>query len=224
MIRTPGHFVSEGAQVVPQLRLVDRSRHRLRTKEFVWLKRSVIPFGVGRHVEHYGVCMEVRGRVTVYWACGVVFERCCRPASGSLWRGVASCTSLCVPLQVIESFADCLAMGLADALVFSDEGGKRDGFRSIEREVPSSAMRDFLSFSRQMGIPMTDDLVPGPWVLAVSQAVECLRFDRPSQAEVGGELAVPLALERSGLGEVRVGCGRVFALVIILDLGGYKGF
>ncbi len=168
VIRTPCHLVSEGTQIVPQLRLIDRSGHRLGTKEFVWLKRSVIPFGIGRHVEDDRVCMEVRRRVTIYWPCGVVFERCCRPAPGSLWRCVASRTSLCVPLQVIESFRDCLAMSVADALVFSDKCGKRNGFWCVEREIPCSAVRDFLSFSREMGVSMTNQLVPGPGVLAVS--------------------------------------------------------
>src|SRR5437763_963768 len=138
MIGTPGDLVSEGAQVVPQLRLIDRGRHRLRAKEFVWLKRSVIPLGIARHVEDDCVCMEVRGRVSVYWARSVVLERCCRPPSGSLRRCVASSTSLCVPLQVIESFGDCLAMSLADALVLSDEGGKGNGLWGVKREIPGS--------------------------------------------------------------------------------------
>ncbi len=117
---------------------------------------------------------------------------------------IAADAGLRVPLQFVQSDVDGLAVRLAHAVISADKRSQRNGFRSGKSRIPSGTMLDrcdSLSVRALILMPcaMPDKLLAGVRMLAFGQPRKLLCAHSSGEAELPGQPAMPLPLDRVAL-------------------------
>src|SRR5713226_5218977 len=123
-----------------QFRAVDRRGILLSLVEFSWLQRvSLSVFGF-REIEENHVSVQLRGGVTVYRPCAIMFELRRDPLAGCLCWKVPAGAGLDVSLQFIKRGGDTLLMSLSYSFVPAYECCEGYALGCGERRVPARAV------------------------------------------------------------------------------------
>src|SRR5579871_1361080 len=126
--------------------------------------------------------MELRCRVSIYRAGGVVLEGCGHKSAGGFGSVVAADASLRVAFQLIESEGHGLAMRFANLVITSHQGRQRDGLRRGESSVPTCTVFHGRDSPPVFGLvfvcdPVLDQFFAGSRMLAFCEPGKLQRAD-----------------------------------------------
>src|SRR5271166_222975 len=124
--------------------------------------------------------------------------------AGGLGRMIAADAGLRVAFELVEGNANALAMRFTDALIAADQRGERDRFGCGKSGIPSGAMlhrRDGLAVGVLIFIrrSLLHKLLAGLRMLALAEFRKVFGGDRPGEAELRGQSALPLACDDATL-------------------------
>ena len=145
MILAPLYAIPELTQAIFQLILINGSRHGLNLEQFIGLQRSRLAGAILGHIEDDDMGVQVGRGVAFDRACGIVLEGGRDPLACRFRRMHTPLTRLYIFLNLIERHVDRRLVGLANPFVFPDEGRETHGLRSVEGQIPSGSMPEFLS-------------------------------------------------------------------------------
>src|ERR1700691_1419955 len=142
--------------------------------------------------------VELRRGIAVNGPCGIMLELRGDELACSLGSMVSPDTGLGVALEFIKRYVYGLTVGLAHAIIATDQGGQGNGFRSGERRIPTRPMLYRRNGLAALGLillnlTMADELLARFRVFALGKLAEILRQNCIMQAVLRGELAVPFA-------------------------------
>jgi hypothetical protein len=122
------NLVTETAELVGEMGLIDSGREVLRLEKAALLKRphlSILPLG---HVEDDDVRVELRRGIAVHRASRVMLKLCGDKLPRLLGGAIPADTGLRVPLQLIQRDLHGLTVRLSHPVIAADKRRQRDGF------------------------------------------------------------------------------------------------
>ena len=177
--------------------MIHGGRELLTAVELLRLERAGPSVSRLGHVEEHNMGMKLGRRVAVDRPGAVVLELRGRPFACGFGGMVAPDARLDVPLQLVYSNPDALAMRFPDALVASHESRERNALRRAERRIPSGAVLHgsdrFAAFVLVLEcLTVADQGLARFRVLTVGEADKLLLGDLANKPPLGGEPALPL--------------------------------
>jgi hypothetical protein len=151
------------------------------------------------NIEDDGVGVELGSRIALDGPCGVMFEGSDHKLPGHLRSVDVADPRLGVLLQLSQSHAHTLSVGLSDTVIAADKRGQRDRFRGGERRIPPRPVLDagdFLAVFALVGPRnlMANELRLGERMLALGQPGEVLGAYFAVQSPLLSQLALPFAM------------------------------
>src|SRR5208282_5235810 len=193
-----GDFVTELAQTVGQLGLIDGRGELLRGEETLRLdgaRLAVVAFG---DVENNCVCVELRRDIAIDRAGGIVLKLGGYKPACSLGRMITADAGLRVLFKLIESHADALPVRIANTLIAADKRSERDRFGGGKGRIPASPVLHRLD-GLAVGISifirrsLSHKLLAGMWMLPLAEFREVFGRDSTGKAELAHHTALPFA-------------------------------
>src|SRR6185437_6419921 len=130
------NLVSEAAELVGKMGLIDGGRVALRLEETPLLKRPHLPILALGHIEDDDMRVELWRGVAIDRAGCIVLELGSDKLSGHLGRAIPANSGLRVSLQLIQSNIHGLLVNLTHTFIAANKRGQRNRLGCAERGIP----------------------------------------------------------------------------------------
>src|ERR1022692_3317720 len=134
------NFVTELAQPVRQLGLIDGSGKLLRSEEALRLNRAMLAIAALGNVENNRVCVQLWGDIAIDRAGCIVLKLGGDKLARGLRRMIAADAGLRVVFELVKGNVDAVPVRFADTLIAADKRGERDRFGRGKGRIPPGSV------------------------------------------------------------------------------------